>query len=507
MFKAIASVGGFTAISRVTGFVRDIAIAATLGNGLLADAFVVAQRLPNHFRAIFGEGAFNNAFVPTYAGTLEKNQAARAQIFAGRIFTLMALATGLFSVIAIIFMPVMVDLLAPGFRDDPAKFELTVALSRIAFPYLFCIVLVTWLSGVLNAHKRFAAAAFAPVLLNLSIIGALAVAWLFPNAAYAASFGVLFAGLLELALVAFDAKRNGILPKPQRFVRDHETRLFLKTLGPAIIGSAGVQIAMFADTIIASLLPTGSVASLYYADRLYQLPVGMIGLAAGTVLLPTMSKHVAAGRFIEAHHQQNRAILLTLALSVPFFIGFMIIPVEIMKALFARGAFTDAAAREAGAVLAAYGTGLLAIVLIRPAVASFYARNDTRTPLIASFSGIGVNLLLKIFLFRSHGAAGLAFATAVGAWVNLSLLVLMAHRRLWMDFDSNLLRGVMVMAVAALPLSLLFWLGLPSLQMVTASWPSLWQAPATLALLGGAGALAYFGTLALGLKIARVQIR
>lgn len=507
MFKAIASVGALTALSRLTGFARDIVLAATLGNGLLADAFVVAQRLPNHFRAIFGEGAFNNAFVPTYAGTLERNQAQRAQMFAGRIFTLMAAATGLFSVLAILFMPLMVDVLAPGFRDDPAKFELTVALSRIAFPYLFCIVLVTWLSGILNAHKRFAAAAFAPVLLNLSVIGALSVAWLFPNAAYAAAFGVLAAGLLELALVAFDAKRHGLFPKPQRFVRDGETSLFLKTLGPAIIGSAGVQIAMFADTIIASLLPTGSVASLYYADRLYQLPVGMIGLAAGTVLLPTMSKHVAAGRFIEAHHQQNRAILLTLALSVPFFIGFMTIPVEIMKALFARGAFTDAAAREAGAVLAAYGTGLLAIVLIRPAVASFYARNDTRTPLIASFSGIGVNIVLKIFLFRSHGAPGLAFATAVGAWVNLSLLVLMAHRRLWMDFDANLGRGVVVMAIAALPLTGLFIFGLAPLQNLATTWPSLWQAPAVLALLGVAGALLYFGTLALGLKMGRVRIR
>ena len=507
MFRSIASVGGLTALSRITGFARDIVIAATLGNGMMADAFVVAQRLPNHFRAIFGEGAFNNAFVPTYAGTLERHKAERAQKFAGGVLTLMALVTGIFSVLAIIFMPLMVDLLAPGFREDPAKFELTVALTRIAFPYLFFIVLVTLISGVLNAHKRFAAAAFAPVLLNLSVMAALAVAYLFPNAAYAAAFGVLAAGIIEFLLVAIDAKAHGIWPKPTRIRFDDETKLFLKTLGPAIIGSAGVQIAMFADTIIASLLPTGAVASLYYADRLYQLPVGMIGLAAGTVLLPAMSKHVAAGGFVEAHHQQNRAILFTLALSVPFFVGFLMIPTEIMKALFARGAFTDAAAREAGAVLAAYGTGLLAIVLIRPAVASFYARNDTTTPLIASFSGIGVNVILKIALFRTEGAPGLAFATATGAWVNLALLVLLAHRRAWMDFDGNLGRGVAAMIMAAIPLAFLFWFGVAYAQAFTIALPGLWQAPASLALLGVAGALLYFGILAVGLKSLRVRLR
>jgi len=268
-----------------------------------------------------------------------------------------------------------------------------------------------------------------------------------------------------------------------------------------------VQIAMFADTIIASLLPTGAVASLYYADRLYQLPVGMIGLAAGTVLLPTMSQHVAAGRFIEAHHQQNRAILLTLALSVPFFVGFLTIPTEIMKALFARGAFTDAAAREAGAVLAAYGVGLLAIVLIRPAVASFYSRNDTTTPLIASFSGIGVNIVLKILLFRSEGAPGLAFATATGAWVNLILLVLLAHRRVWMDFDSNLARGMAAMAFAALPLTVLLMFGIDVANSYTLTLPPLWQAPAGLALLGIAGALLYFSLLAGCVKFLRVRLR
>lgn len=507
MFRSMASVGGLTALSRITGFARDIVIAATLGNSMMADAFVVAQRLPNHFRAIFGEGAFNNAFVPTYAGTLERHKAERAQTFAGGVLTLMALVTGLFSVLAILFMPVMVDLLAPGFRADPAKFELTVALTRIAFPYLFFIVLVTLISGVLNAHKRFAAAAFAPVLLNLSVMAALAVAFLFPNAAYAAAFGVLAAGILEFLLVAIDAKAHGIWPKPGRIRLDDETKLFLKTLGPAIIGSAGVQIAMFADTIIASLLPTGAVASLYYADRLYQLPVGMIGLAAGTVLLPAMSQHVAAGRFVEAHRQQNRAILFTLALSVPFFVGFLMIPGEIMKALFARGAFTDAAAREAGAVLAAYGTGLLAIVLIRPAVASFYARNDTTTPLIASFSGIGVNVVLKILLFRTEGAPGLAFATATGAWVNFVLLVLLAHRRAWMDFDSNLGRGAAAMIVAAIPLVFLFWFGTAYVQASTHALPPLWQAPAALACLGLAGGLLYFGILAVGLKSLRVRLR
>ena len=308
MLKQILSVGGWTLVSRITGFVRDVVIAAVMGIGPVADAFVVALRLPNHFRAIFGEGAFNSAFVPAYAAARETNGSAAAKLLADRIFTLMLIVQLALLAAALIGMPFVVRALAPGFSEDPQKFALAVTLTRITFPYLLFVTLVTLLSGLLNAHERFAAAAAAPILLNLSLIAALSVAFLFPTAGHAAAWGVAAAGVLEFLLVWADARRNALGPVFARPRLDEAMRRFFKTLGPAVVGSAGVQLAMFADTIIASLLPTGAVSSLYYADRLYQLPVGVIGIAAGTVLLPQMSRRLAAGDVAGAHGAQNRAL-------------------------------------------------------------------------------------------------------------------------------------------------------------------------------------------------------
>src|SRR5215203_1045645 len=250
MLKQILSVGGWTLVSRITGFFRDVMIAAVMGVGPVADAFVVALRLPNHFRAIFGEGAFNAAFVPTYARTHEKG-AAEAGLFADRVFTLMLVVQIALLVAALAGMPWVVRLLAPGFSDDPAKFALAVTLTRITFPYLLFVTLVTLLSGLLNAHERFVAAAAAPILLNVSLIAALSVAFLFPTAGHAAAWGVAAAGVLEFLLVWADARRNGLGPVLARPCLDEAMRRFFKTLGPAVVGSAGVQLAMFADTIIA----------------------------------------------------------------------------------------------------------------------------------------------------------------------------------------------------------------------------------------------------------------
>src|SRR5215203_3999097 len=295
MLKQILSVGGWTLVSRITGFVRDVVIAAVMGIGPVADAFLVALRLPNHFRAIFGEGAFNSAFVPAYAAARETNGAAAATLFADRIFTLMLIVQLALLAAALAGMPFVVRALAPGFSEDPQKFALAVTLTRITFPYLLFVTLVTLLSGLLNAHERFAATAAAPVLLNVAIIAALALAFLFPTAGHAAAWGVAAAGVLEFLLLWLAVRRAGIAPGLERPRRDADMGAFFRTLGPAVIGSAGVQIAMFADTIIASFLPTGAVSSLYYADRLYQLPLGVIGIAAGTVLLPEMSRRIAAG--------------------------------------------------------------------------------------------------------------------------------------------------------------------------------------------------------------------
>ena len=273
----------------------------------------------------------------------------------------------------------------------------------------------------MNAHGHFAAAAFAPVLMNLSMIGFLGMAFLFTNAGLAASWGLTVSGVLQLVLTSAAAHRAGIF---ERFagppMKKHIKRFFV-TLVPAVIGSAGTQIALFADTIIGSMLPTGGVSSIYYADRIYQLPLGVIGIAAGTVLLPEMSRLFAAGNPGAALHAQNRTMALSLALTAPFFIAFIMIPDAIMRGVFLRGAFTPQAASASAAVLTAYGFGLVAIVLLRSAVASFQAQGDTKTPMLIALAAVAINVGLKIVLFKPFGAPGLAAATAAGAWINLLL--------------------------------------------------------------------------------------
>ena len=249
--------------------------------------------MPNHFRAIFAEGAFNAAFVPAYARIRQQGGAGRAGLFADRIFTLLLASQVVLLAVALLFTPTVIDVLAPGFRDDPQRFALAVKLTRITFPYLLLITLVTLYGGILNALQRFAAAAAAPILLNLSLIVALLLAAFFPDAGHAAAWGVLISGGLQALLVGGDCWRNGSLPRCAGRELDADVRQFFRALGPATLGSAGVQLALFADTIIASFLPAGALSALYYADRINQLPIGVIGIAAGTVILPEMSARLA----------------------------------------------------------------------------------------------------------------------------------------------------------------------------------------------------------------------
>lgn len=497
MIRSILSVGGWTLVSRVTGFARDVVMAAVMGAGPMADAFVVAFRLPNHFRAIFGEGAFNTAFVPAYAGLAEAGAPGAAKGFADRIFALMLIVQLALLALALPLMPLVVRALAPGFSEDPERFALAVSLTRITFPYLLFMTLVTFVSGILNAHRRFAAAAGAPVLLNLAMLAALALAVLFPNAAYAAAWGVAISGVLQFALVWWDARRAGIAPSLARpSLRDPAMTKFFKVLGPAVIGSAGFQIAAFADTIIASLLPTGAVSALYYADRLYQLPFGVIAIAAGTVLLPEMSRRIAAGDVAGAHAAQNRAAGFSLALSAPFTVAFLTLPGLIMAALFQRGAFSAEDAARAAEVLAAYGLALPAVVLVRSAVPSFTARQDTMTPLWASLSAILVNVALKLVLTGPYGVTGLALATAISQWVNLAILVGLAWRRGWTAPGRTLGLTVFGVALACAALALLALYGLPVADRLVPALPH-GREIAVLGLLGLAGATLY-GILLLG---------
>jgi putative peptidoglycan lipid II flippase len=458
MIKRIATVGGLTLVSRASGFIRDVVMAAVLGAGPMADAFFVAFRLPNHFRAIFAEGAFAAAFVPAYARTLQQTGIDAAKLFADRIAAALIVINLVLLALALLFTPWVVTILAPGLVDDPMRYDLAVALTRVTFPYLALVSLETLLAGVLNANERFAAAASAPILLNVSLIVTLLLAPYFHSAGYAAAWGVLVAGVAQVFLVAGDAELNGVGIRFRMPTLDAPTRRFLKALGPAIIGAGGVQLALFADTLIASFLPTGALSALYYADRINQLPIGVVGIAVGTVLLPEMSRRLAAGDTRGAALAQARGIQLALLLTVPSVAGAVAIPDLIMRALFARGAFTAADAAAAGATLAAYAIGLLPFVMMRSFTAPFYARGDTLTPVKAALLAAGVNIAFKVMLMGPLAQVGLAFATSVGAWINLSLLTIFARRRGFAVSGAGL-RPVIRLLLAGVGLAATLYLG------------------------------------------------
>jgi len=469
MIRRIATVGGLTLVSRLTGFIRDVVMAAVLGAGPMADAFFIAFRLPNHFRAIFAEGAFAAAFVPAYARTLEQAGLPAAKLFADQIAAaLIAINLALLAV-ALIWTPEVVGLLAPGLADDPTRFDLAVALTRITFPYLVLVSIETLFAGVLNANNRFAAAAGAPVLLNLSVVATLLLAPLFADAGHAAAWGVLLAGVAQVLLVGVDAERHGIGVRFRLPRLDEPTRKFLKALGPAIIGAGGVQLALFADTLIASFLPTGALSALYYADRINQLPIGVVGIAVGTVLLPEMSRRLAAGDEKGAASAQARGIQLALLLTIPCAAGAIVIPDLIMRALFARGAFTASDAAAAGATLAAYSIGLLPFVLLRSFTAPFYARGDTATPVKAALLAASVNILLKVLLMDHLAQVGLALATSVGAWINLSLLALFARRQGFAVSGAAIGKPVLKLLLAGVLLAAALFAGAYGLERALAS--------------------------------------
>lgn len=495
MIDRMLTVGGFTLLSRFSGFIRDIILAAVLGAGPVADAFFVALRLPNHFRAIFAEGAFNAAFVPAYARIREQGGAERAGLFADRIFALLLVSQVLLLAVALAFTPAVIELLAPGFSGDPERFGLAVALTRITFPYLLLVTLVTLYGGILNAVQRFAAPAAAPILLNLTLIVALLLAAFFPTAGHAAAWGVLIAGCLEVLLVGGDAWRKGVLPALRWPQLDADIRQFFRALGPATVGSAGVQLALFADTIIASFLPAGALSALYYADRLNQLPIGVIGIAAGTVILPEMARRLAANDAAGAVYAQNRAIEFTLLLSIPCLAAFIVVPDLIMRALFMRGAFTAADALAAGRTLAAYAVGLLPFVLIRSAVATFFARGDTATPVKAALIAAAVNIGFKFLLMGPLAQVGLALATSIGAWINLGLVVWFAYRAGHMRLDERLRQSALKLALAGLVLAGVLAVAYAPAAQVSAGWGSL-RDIATLGVLGVLGLAVYGGMVA-----------
>ena len=497
MIKKILTVGGYTLLSRLSGFVRDIMLAAIIGAGPVADAFFVAFRLPNHFRAIFAEGAFNAAFVPAYARIRTQGGPKAAGEFGDRIFTLLLASQLVLLALALLFTPQVIEVLAPGFSREPQQFALAVSLTRITFPYLLLITLVTLWSGILNALHRFAAAAAAPILLNLTMMATLAAAFAFPSAGHAAAWGVLISGVLQAALVGGAVYYAGVMTgfRPLRW--DDDVRRFFVALLPATVGSAGTQLALFADTIIASFLSAGAISALYYADRIDQLPIGVIGIAVGTVLVPEMTHRLASGDEAGARSAQNRAIEFALLLAIPCVVAFLVVPGLIMRALFMRGAFTPADAHAAAMTLMAYTIGLVPFVLIRSVVAPFLARGDTATPVKAALIGTAVNIAFKIVLMVPLAQVGLALATSIGAWINFVLVLFFAARAGVIASDGELKASLIKLAVAGVVLAVVLLVADPIVTALLSSW-SRFRNESELIILALIGGLVY-GGLVLGL--------
>ncbi len=423
LINAMATVGGMTAISRVAGFVRDILTAAILGAGPLADAFFVALKLPNLFRRITAEGAFSVSFVPMYAAELAQGGEEEANVFARRTFSLMLWVLTGFTALAMFAMPLIISLIAPGFAEDPDKFRMAVDFSRITFPYLLMMSLTSLLGGVLNAHDKFAPFAFAPVLFNLSLIGALLLSKYFDNAGAAMSWGVFIAGVLQFLLLLAAVQRwSGFrlkIVKPQ--ITPRIKRLF-KLMIPGIIGAGVVQINLFADMIIASFLPSGSISYLYYADRLNQLPLSTVGIAVGTALLPMLSRAVAAGKTDQARHLYSRAMEITLFLGLPAACGLAILAEPIITVLFQRGAFSAEAAAATAFVLQGYVIGLPAYIGVKVYNTAFWSQQDTVTPVKISAIVVVSNIALALSFIPFFGVAGIALATGLVGWLQLGLL-------------------------------------------------------------------------------------
>jgi putative peptidoglycan lipid II flippase len=492
MIGKILTVGGYTLLSRLTGFARDIMLAAIIGAGPVADAFFVAFRLPNHFRAIFAEGAFNAAFIPAYARVRTEQGAGAAEQFGDRIFTLLFASQIVLVALALVFTPQAIELLAPGFSREPQQFALAVSLTRITFPYLLLITLVTLWSGILNGLHRFAAAAAAPILLNVTMMATLALAYWFPSAGYAAAWGVLISGVLQALLVGGDTLFMGVMTSFRGLRWDKDVQRFFKALLPATLGSAGTQLALFADTIIASFLSAGAISALYYADRIDQLPIGVIGIAVGTVLVPEMTHRLAAGDDAGAKTAQNRAIEFALLLALPCVVAFLVVPGLIMRALFVRGAFTTADAHAAAMTLMAYTVGLIPFILIRSVVAPFLARGDTATPVKAALIGTAVNIVCKLALMFPLAQVGLALATSIGAWLNFILVLYFAARARLIAPDAELKMTLIKLAVATIVLAIVLAIAAPVVTAMLSSW-SRFRDESALAVLVAIGAVVYGG--------------
>ncbi|SRR5690606_22334822 len=430
LFRAIATVGSLTMLSRIAGFGRDLMIARYLGAGPVADAFFVALRLPNFFRSLFAEGAFTAGFLPLFAGTeaTEGREAARG--FAARALGILLPVTLAFTVVAQIAMPAVILVLAPGFVGDATRFDLAVTLSIITFPYLVFISIAALYGAMLNSVGRFAAMAGTPILLNVTMIAGLPLlSDHVGGPGHALAWSVLAGGIVQFLWLSHSVHRAGLGLRLHRPKLDARIRRLFRLVLPAAFGAGATQVNLIVGLMLASLLPAGAVSYLFYADRLNQLTVGVVGVAIATALLPAISAQLARGETEAAIANQNRALEFGLLLSLPAAAALIAVPFPIISILFERGEFDAATAQATADALLAYAIGLPGYVLARSLTPSFHARQDTATPVRLALVSIAVNLGGGALLMQWLGHVGLALATALAALVNTSLLGFVLHRR------------------------------------------------------------------------------
>ncbi len=469
LLRSSATVGSVTMLSRVLGLLRDVVIAAFVGASANADAFFIAFKIPNFLRRLFAEGAFSQAFVPVLSDYKEQGSAVAVRELINRVAGVLGGSLLLLSSLAVLAAPVVTMLFAPGFINQPEKFELTAELIRITFPYLMLISMTGLCGAILNSYGRFAVPAFTPVLLNLSLIFAAVVAspW-FAEPVFALAWGVFFAGLIQLLFQLPSLYRLDLVPRPHWDTRHEGVRRILKLMVPALFGVSVSQINLLLDTVIASFLPTGSVSWLYYSDRLTELPLGVFGIAIATVILPNLSAHQSAARGEAFSGTLDWAVRSVLLIGAPAAVALLLLAEPILITLFQYGALQPADVTMAAFSLRAYTLGLLAFMLVKVLAPGYYARKDMVTPVKIGITAMVSNMVLNVafvlplYYQYNLGHVGLALATSVSAWLNAGLLLRGLQRQGVYRFQPAWrLFGLRLLAATGVMTAVLLWLQRP----------------------------------------------
>ncbi len=499
LIKNTGTIAGFTIISRIFGFVRDMLLARVLGAGLAADAYQLAFTLPNTFRRLFAEGAFSVAFVPMYSRRLaDQDGEAKAKEFADDVLSVFIWVLLGFSALAMLAMPLIVYGLASEFQSQPGKFELAVFLSRVTFPYLFFISLVAMLSGLLNARSRFAPGAIAPVLFNLTLISAILIGYYVRGdtsndviVVQILSAAVALSGLVQLIYLWWAVKRADVKLQIKRPRLTPEIKQLGMVILPATFGAGIYQISQFVDTFFATSLPQGSLTLLKMADRLNQMPLGIVGIALGTAILPMLSRHIQNENQALAQRLQADAFEMATLLTLPAAAALAICAPAFTSAFFVGGKFTPADGALMSNIVVALVAGLPAYVIIKILIPGFFARSDTKTPVLTALAALIVNIALNIYvvMYAGYGIVGLAAATAASATLNCVLLYTILHRRGFFHFTAALASRIFRQLIATAAMAAILWMLMGPLTPYFAAdvWSRIWS----LVVLVAAGAAVY----------------